>query len=172
MGLLREIVRGVRKGVKDSVLRGEMKRDGPARELWAEVYPKLTARRSGIVGQVLGRAEAHVLRLSMLFALLDSDDAIRVPHLRAALALWSYSEKSVRGIFGNVVLDPIERKILDYLAIGPATMTELVRASGGHRSAEWMQARLGAMVADGRLVETRKDGERKEKLRAWALPPE
>jgi hypothetical protein len=35
-----------------------------------------------------GRAEAQVLRLSMIYALLDNTATIAEVHLRAALALW------------------------------------------------------------------------------------
>jgi hypothetical protein len=57
----------------------------------------------GLVGTLLARAEAQVLRLSMLYALLDGTATIRTEHLYAALALWEYVEASVTYIFGTSV---------------------------------------------------------------------
>src|SRR5262249_22980569 len=71
------------------------------RELWATVYPKLSGGEPGLLGAVLARGEAHVLRLSMLYAVLDRSPVIRDQHLFAALALWDYSAVSARRIFGD-----------------------------------------------------------------------
>src|SRR3712207_8342266 len=67
------------------------------------LFPYTTLFRSsegapGLFGAVTGRAEAHVLRLSCLYAALDMSDTVTVTHLRAALALWRYCEdrKSTR----------------------------------------------------------------------------
>src|SRR5262249_53469023 len=51
-----------------------MRRDDEAREIWREVYGTLSAERDGLAGALLGRAEAHVLRLSVLYALLDRSE--------------------------------------------------------------------------------------------------
>jgi hypothetical protein len=83
--------------------QGEMRRDEAAREIWREVYSQLSADRPGLSGALLGRAEAHVLRLSMLYALLDCSASIQATHLMAALALWDYGEQSVKHIFGDAL---------------------------------------------------------------------
>jgi hypothetical protein len=41
---------------------------------------------AGLVGAIIGRAEAQVLRLYALYAVLDGVATIRLPHLLAALA--------------------------------------------------------------------------------------
>src|SRR5262249_22947897 len=46
---------------------GPVVRDAEARAVWHEVYPRLSDDRPGMVGAVLNRAEAHVLRLSVLY---------------------------------------------------------------------------------------------------------
>jgi len=91
---------------------GEMVRSKQASELWHEVYPRLTAERTGMHGAVTGRAEAQVLRLSMVYALLDSQATIQEPHLRAALGLWAYADASARLIFGVEVEDPLPGLVL------------------------------------------------------------
>ena len=78
---------------------GELKRDEAARKLWAQVYPELSAGKTGLLGAITARAEAQVLRLSGLYALLDCSKVVRVEHLKAALAVWKYCEDSARWIF-------------------------------------------------------------------------
>ena len=65
-----------------------------------------------MLGSMTSRAEAHVVRLSLIYALLDSASAIRVEHLRAALALWRYCEASARYIWGDSLGDPMADEIL------------------------------------------------------------
>ena len=110
---------------------GPMSRDGRAVRLWREVYPRLTAERSGLAGTVTGRAEAQVLRLSMVYALLDAAPlVIAEEHLRAALAVWDYAEESARLIFGAVEEDPLVGMVLAKLRESPhgLTRTELSNA--------------------------------------------
>lgn len=79
---------------------GELRRTEEARELWANVYPNLSEAKTGLLGSMTSRAEAQVLRLSVLYALLDGAKRVEVVHLEAALALWDYCERSARWIFG------------------------------------------------------------------------
>ena len=76
-------------------------RDADAAEEWRKLYPELTAERPGAVGAVCNRGAAQVVRLSLLYAILDMSDDIKLVHLRAALSLWKYCEASVRYIFGS-----------------------------------------------------------------------
>jgi hypothetical protein len=55
--------------------------------VWATVYEDLSEGKAGLLGSMTSRAEAQVLRLSMVFALLDCSTTIRAEHLRAALAV-------------------------------------------------------------------------------------
>lgn len=86
---------------------GAMTRSEPACRLWRQMYPQLTAERGGLYGGVTGRAEAQVLRLSMVYALLDGSSVIEDNHLRAALAFWDYADASARLIFGAESEDPL-----------------------------------------------------------------
>jgi hypothetical protein len=80
----------------------EVTRDKGASELWCIVYPKLSEGKTGLLGAITARAEAQVLRLSALYALLDCSLKIRVEHHRAALALWKYCEHSAQWIFSTI----------------------------------------------------------------------
>jgi len=83
-----------------------------ARQSWYRVYPGLSAGQEGLLGAITGRAEAQVVRLALLYALLDCSPEIRQPHLEAGLALWEYCDQSVSTIFGDRLGDPIADPIL------------------------------------------------------------
>jgi hypothetical protein len=94
---------------------GEMTRDQDAQALWNGVYPVLSEGKPGLLGAVLNRAEAQVLRLSLLYALLDLSPVVRPSHLKAALALWDYVEASARWIFGAQLGDRTADRIMGAL---------------------------------------------------------
>lgn len=91
---------------------GEIKKDDKARMLWAEVYPDLSSGKTGLIGAVISRAEAQVMRLACLYAVLDQSNTITTDHLLAAIALWDYCEASARYIWGDATGDPVADRIL------------------------------------------------------------
>ena len=86
-----------------------------ARMRWERVYPVLSGERPGLLGAVLGRAEAQVIRLAVIYAALDNSTAIDAPHLEAALAVWEFSETSATQIFGDLVGDAVADAVKDAL---------------------------------------------------------
>lgn len=103
---------------------GELRRDEEARDLWHKVYGELSEGKPGLVGAMLGRAEAQVMRVACLYAVLDQSPQIKLVHLEAALAVWDYSERSVRIIFGDSTGDCIADEIVKSLrAAGIEGMT-------------------------------------------------
>jgi hypothetical protein len=90
---------------------------------WEAAYERLTAPRPGAFGRATSRAEAHALRLSLLYALMDRSDRIEPAHLRAALAVWDYCQRSAAYIFGGSLGDRDAEAILDALRGAPAGMT-------------------------------------------------
>ena len=90
-------------------------RDSDADDLWALVYPDLSAGRPGLVGAILARAEAHVMRLACIYALLDKSYVVTAAHLQAALAVWEYCQQSAYFIFGDRLGDPDADVILKAL---------------------------------------------------------
>lgn len=80
---------------------GEMERTEEANALWGAIYDELTKERVGVTADVVARAAPIVLRLSMLYALLDKSPVVDGEHLAAAIAFWRASEASARSIFGK-----------------------------------------------------------------------
>ena len=68
----------------------EIRRTDDARELWYSRYEELSKGKRGLFGAVTSRAEAQVMRIACLYALLDKSPEVRPEHLRAGLAVWKY----------------------------------------------------------------------------------
>jgi hypothetical protein len=111
-GVLARLAESVGQALTFARRQGEMYRDEQAREIWHAVYGELSEGRPGMAGALLGRAEAHVMRLALLYALLDQSAVIGGRHLTAALAVWQYAEQSVRHIFGAAMGDPLADELL------------------------------------------------------------
>ena len=88
--------------------------------LWHECYPALSQVRPGLYGAATSRAEAQVLRLSAIYAVLDCSPIMPLPHLQAALAVWDYCSASASLFFGTSTGDHTADRIL-----------EAINASGG-----------------------------------------
>jgi hypothetical protein len=129
---------------------GELRRDEKARELWFDVYERLSEGRPGLVGAVTSRAEAQVMRIACIFALLDCSHAIRRPHLEAALEIWRYADDSARFIFGDDLGDPVADEIMRALRGAPdgLTRTQIRDMFGRHRSGQTSRA-LGNLLELG-----------------------
>lgn len=129
----------------------QMRRDEEARELWHAVYADLSEGRPGLFGLVTSRAEAQVMRLACLYALLDRSVVIRRLHLEAALALWRYCEASCRWIFGDRLGDPTADEILRALRERPEgmTRTEMMDLFARHKTKEEIKRALGILYRNG-----------------------
>lgn len=143
---------------------GGMVRNDEARKLWHEVYPKLTADRAGNFGAITSRAEAHVLRLSMIYALLDGKSQVELCHLKAALECWRYSQDSALYIWGDFAQGGLAEKIkIALVSAGQKGLTrsQLSHALGGRILADEMDAELDKMCERGGVVtETKSTGGR------------
>jgi hypothetical protein len=134
---------------------GVVTRTPEARSLWAKVYPDLSEGKPGLVGALTSRAEAQVLRLSMIYALLDAEKFVRVPHLLAALTVWDYCETSVRYIFGQAIGDPVADVILEALKVAPDGLTRTEISNnlfGRHETAERIQLAVGELLGRGLIT--------------------
>jgi hypothetical protein len=116
---------------------GPMSRSVGAGVLWRSVYEELGSAFPVDRAEVVERSKAQVLRLSMLYALLDETTTIQEDHLRAALALWDYCEESARIIFSQEVPDPLADKVLEKLkAAGEAGLNRRELSAAFSRNVE------------------------------------
>jgi hypothetical protein len=152
---------------------GELKRDDEAHDMWYAVYPRLSAEHPGIFGSVVGRAEAQVMRLAGVYAVLDELAIIRKEHLRAALAVWEYCEASAKCIFGCSLGDRIADEIMAELTARPTGMTRTdIREHFQHNRSSEQIAQALALLQRNNLAycaeEAPKDGGKRPASRWFA----
>ncbi len=147
---------------------GEMRRDAEAGAMWHEVYAELVGERGGLFGSLTSRAEAHVLRLSCIYALLDRSAEVRRCHLEAALALWKYCEDSAEFIFGAAQGHQVVDHILKALQNAPEGLTrnEIRDVFARHRSSEEIGAAL-RILSERELVESEKEDTGGRPVERW-----
>lgn len=112
--------------------------DSTAMEVWKRVYPFLCSTKPGLQGAMLARGESIVLRVALIYALLDRSKLIKTEHLEAALAVWQYNEESVRLIFANKVGESgLQTKLFELLSSkGPLTKSEMFSHIGNVKADE------------------------------------
>jgi hypothetical protein len=142
---------------------GELRWGESAKKIWVEVYEELSEGEPGLFGAATSRAEAHVLRISAIYAAMDHSRTIEAEHLKAGLAVWEYAEASARYVFGEATGDPVADKILGALRRRPEGMskTEISQLFGGHRRADRIEVSLSALEQQGLIrSETKATGGR------------
>ena len=122
-----------------------------AEKLWVKIYDDLSESLPGFVGSVTSRSEAQVLRIAMIYSLLDGSNLIEVCHLEAALAVWKYCEDSARLIFGDRENNSILQRIVDFLKTGPKTRTEIHNLFNKHIKARDLDASLNELIRSRRI---------------------
>lgn len=151
----------------------ELKRDDEARERWRQVYPRLTGTRYGLYGAVTSRAEAQVLRLSCVYAVLDCSAVVCLHHLEAALAVWDFCQASAACIFGDSLGDPVADQICRALLATPAGLsrTDLHSLFGRNIKMERVLAAAGILEKAGRArqEEQSAEGPGRREVRWFAL---
>jgi hypothetical protein len=150
---------------RDSV---ELRKDDTARAIWREVYGALSDGKCGLLGSVISRSEAQVLRLALVYALLDGGRVISAPHMLAALAAWDYCEASARFIFGDSLGYPEADKILAALRANEQglTRTQVRDLFGRHQSEAVISAALTTLEERG-LAKRIPESTRGRPLELW-----
>jgi len=96
------------------------------------------------------RAEAQVVRLSVLYAALDCSPLIRAEHVLAALAVWRYCEQSARWAFGDATGDPTADAILSALRRnGELDRQDISDLLGRHINRSRIDMALGLLLTSG-----------------------
>jgi len=152
----------------------EIFRDLEAKRLWREAYPDLSDGKPGMLGAITGRAEAQVMRLSAIYALLDKSSLIRPEHHQAAMAVWRYCEQSARWIFGTSTGDKNADKILVALRHAPNGMTKTeisVEVFNRHASSADIDAAL-RLLHGLRMVGYQTEGTGGAPLQRWFFSAE
>jgi hypothetical protein len=109
---------------------------------------------AGIAGALCARAEAHTIRLALLYALADGERKITTQHLRAALALYDYAARSATWALQGATGDPLAEQIHAALQHHPAGLTrsQISDILQHNRPADQIQQALGSLQLAGRAT--------------------
>jgi hypothetical protein len=97
---------------------GEVPRTPAFSQAWDDVYRVIESQPDGgpMFGNLSARATAHLIRLALVYALLDRSAQLEERHLHSALAVWEYSEATLAHVWGVTLGD----RRLDRLAAAVA----------------------------------------------------
>ena len=136
---------------------GQVRLDPGARELWHHAYRQLAAQPpDGIIAQITARAEAHIIRLALLYALTDGEREITAAHLTAALALQNYAARSAAWALTGATGDPLAEQIHAALQHHPGGLTrsQISKALRHNKPAGEIDTALQALQSAGRAAAT------------------
>lgn len=166
---LAEIRDALRLALRFAAAHRELPLDRAARERWIAIYADLSAGQAGLAGAATARAEAHVVRLALIYALLDHSDTIGLEHLEAGLAVWRYSAASAAWIFGDSLGDPTADEIWAAAKERSAgvTRTEVSDMFSRNKKRREIERALGVLEDAGRLRRETRQPERGRPAEVW-----
>jgi DNA replicative helicase MCM subunit Mcm2 (Cdc46/Mcm family) len=122
--------------IKEAKGEGEITLSTDARAYWDVKYHEVSQDEQGILGAITSRSEAYVMRVSLLFCLLDCTPQIEQRHIEAACHLVEFCNKSAQFIFTT----PAEceagtdaDKLLNALAEKSLNQTAISKLFSGHK---------------------------------------
>ena len=146
-----ELIARLQAAIENASETSRLDRDSGARAVWLAIYHDLSTGKPGLCGALTGRSEAQVMRLALLYALLDQAAVICAEHLTAAIALWEYCEASVRYVFGDSLGDRVADEILQMLRQAQTGMSrnEIRDSFGRNRSSQQIGSSLALLAEVG-----------------------
>jgi len=143
--------------LKHAGAAGHVSLDDPARERWHHIYRQLASQPDdGIVSQITARAEAHIIRLALIYALTDGQRHINQQHLTAALELHRYAARSAAWALTGATGQPLAEQIHNFLRAHPAGMTrsQISQTLNHNQPAGEIDHALKALLTAGRATIT------------------
>ena len=137
---------------------GQIRLSPAARHAWADAYQQLAQPQPGIAGAISARAEAHTIRLALIYALLDTTRQIQPAHLTAALALWDYALRSATWALERSSGDPLAHQIhtaLRHALPDGLTRTQLRDLLHRNPTTTQLDQALAALAHDGKITSQR-----------------
>jgi hypothetical protein len=151
-GRLAELCQQLERAVEFGNTAGGTGWDSDASALWEAEYRRLSTPAPGLMGSMTARAAPIVLRLSLIYSLLNRSECISESHLRAALEVWRYCEESAKFIFGERLGDVTADRILHALRAGGElgiTRTDISSALRRNTPAHEIERALSVLDAAG-----------------------
>ncbi len=118
------------KAVEAAKRSQRLRRSAEADALWESVYPSL--KNSLCAATERGRPQ--VMRLAMLYALLDCSPIIELRHLRSAMTVWRFCEDSAFLLFADQEGGTLATTLRDLIRQQPGIMRSELRHSVSHKT--------------------------------------
>jgi hypothetical protein len=140
--------------LKHAQAAGEVRLHDDTRALWHDAYRQLARPLPGVLGQITARAEAHTIRLALLYALADGQRQIAPQHLTAALALHDYAARSAAWALNGATGQPLAEQIHAALQANPAGLSrsQISDSLKHNQPAAQIDHALRALQATGRAT--------------------
>jgi len=151
--------------LSDALIKSELEQvvvlTEEARQFWNIQYHVVSADKAGLLGSITSRSEAYVLRLSLLFCLLDGSSEIEQRHIQASIDLIDFCNLSVEFIFSTP--DDSEAgtdadKLLAALDIKSMAQTEVSKLFSGHKTRRELAALLNDLQTQNKIKSSKKPG--------------
>ncbi len=150
--------RALAKTLTSARRAGQIRLSDDARHLWRKAYQRLAEPQPGIAGAIAARAEAHTIRLALIYTLLDGAHQIQPAHLHAALALWDYAARSATWALERTASDPLAQQIhaaLYHALPDGLTRTQLRDLLHRNPTTTQLEAALTSLAHDDKITSHR-----------------
>lgn len=151
------LTRSLAATLKHAQAAGQIPLDPDARARWHDAYRHLARPLPGVLGQITARAEAHTIRLALIYALADGKRHIATQHLDAALALHDYATRSAGWALKDATGEPLTEQIHAALINNPAGLSrsQISHTLKHNQPAGHIDQALHALQAAGRATVTK-----------------
>ena len=163
---LKKLALLVGKRLKETKNITDVTRSEKAERLWERHYEEMANDNpGGLLGAIVARSEAHLLRLSVVYALTDGSPIIKTQHLRAAWAMWSYCRESAAYVFGRgIVADTILAALVQKGDLG-LSKTGIHNLFGRHSTAQDIDSALNLLEREDLIEMTQLQGKGRPQTR-------
>lgn len=117
---------------------------------WDHLYEKLDSERPEAVRDLLVRAPSNIIRLAVIYAILDKSSVVDKKHLEAAEAVWDYCQDSAIQIFAGITGDYHVDKLLRKMKNShekSLTKSEIWAIFSRHHAATWINSVIERLLA-------------------------
>jgi DnaB-like helicase N terminal domain/Protein of unknown function (DUF3987) len=116
----RDLIRAVNFAKTERFLEKPIRKTRAARELWSHLYcGELRRPKGGNYAKATIRAAPLIMRMAVIYCMLDRAREIDVGHLEGGLAFWRYCDGTAAHLFGDVKTDDHLPKIIAHLESSP-----------------------------------------------------
>jgi hypothetical protein len=139
----------------------EIKIDPDCDNLWTAFYHEYRNPNghSPLLFQLNDRMQNHVLKLAMIFAILEGKKEIGYLHMQDAINIGYWlmdNNKRLFGMIGKTLHSKTEQQIIDAIRAGKTNSRELFQKFGGNVSSRDLQYALEGLIKMGVVIEKMK----------------